>query len=73
MRLNRDEHFQSFIRRYLDLLKTQLKQIQVMIHNGDFSWQGRYKIFTILPIDFDLERWRFLDLSWYCYIQVTEA
>jgi hypothetical protein len=36
LRLNQDEYFQPFFRQYLELLKFNLKQIQVMDHNGCF-------------------------------------
>jgi hypothetical protein len=36
LRLNQDEYFQPFFRRYLELLKSHLEQIQVMDHNGSF-------------------------------------
>jgi hypothetical protein len=34
LRLNQDEYFVPFFRKYLELLKSNLKQIQVMGHNG---------------------------------------
>ena len=36
LRLNQDEYFQPFFREYLELLKSNLKQVQVMDHNGSF-------------------------------------
>ena len=36
LRLNQDEYFQPFFREYLELLKSNLKQVQVMDHNGNF-------------------------------------
>jgi hypothetical protein len=36
LRLRQDEYFQPFFRRYIELLKPHLKQIQVMNHNGNF-------------------------------------
>jgi len=35
LRLNQDEYFQPFFREYLELLKSHLKQIQVMDNNGN--------------------------------------
>ena len=36
LRLSQDEYFQQFFRQYLELLKSNLKRIQVMDHNGCF-------------------------------------
>ena len=36
LRLRQDEYFQPFFREYLELLKSNLKQVQVMDHNGSF-------------------------------------
>jgi hypothetical protein len=35
LRLRQDEYFQPFFRQYLEILKSRLKQIQVMDHNGN--------------------------------------
>jgi hypothetical protein len=37
-RLNQNEYFHPFSRQYFKLLKSHLKQIQVMDHNGNFSY-----------------------------------
>jgi hypothetical protein len=37
LRLNQDEYFHPFFREYLELLKSHLKRIQVMDHNGCFN------------------------------------
>jgi hypothetical protein len=36
LRLSQDEYFQQVFRQYLELLKSNLKRIQVMGHNGCF-------------------------------------
>jgi hypothetical protein len=36
LRLNQDEYFQPFFRGYLELLTSNLKQIPVMDHAGNF-------------------------------------
>ena len=35
LRFRQDEYFQPFFREYLELLKSNLKQVQVMDHNGN--------------------------------------
>ena len=36
LRLNQDEYFQPFFRQFLEILKSRLKKIPVMDHNGCF-------------------------------------